>query len=656
MTHTIEPPISPNSNFSSLSPDKSGQALRRGRGVRYSLLFFLLFLTVSTYSQPATDQQLGLQFYNNREFGKAAEVFERLYKNKPDHFTYTYYMQCLLELGETEEAAKLVKQQMKRYPEDAKYKVDQGYVLMRGNQGQKALKLFDDLIRELKPEQRSVVEMANAFTMRREYDYSVKTYLKGRQLLSPSYTFGFELAQLYEMQGQFDKMVMEYITLIEENPAYAEQVQARLQNSLLNDPENLKTEALRKALVMNVQKNPDNITLTEMLVWLSLQLKDFESALVQARALDRRLDENGSRVFALGQLSVSSGNYKVAADAFNYVMSRSDDPALRTIAEVELLRSEYELATTAYPVDPVKIKEVAGKHNTAILRNVGNPLTYPLVRNLAHIEAFYLDNSARAVELLEELINKTNNDRQLQAQCKLELADIMLFSGEPWEATLLYSQVDKAFKNDPLGHEARFRNARLSFYIGEFDWARAQLDVLKAATSKLIANDAMQMSLLISDNIEADSITLALASYARADLLLFRNRTDQALSVLDSILIAFPGHSITDNVLMKKAEIRMKQGDFAAAEALWKELLEQYPDDILADDALYSLASLYDIHLRDTEKAKEAYQKLMLEYPGSLYVVEARKRYRTLRGDFQQEQPDQISPPTDGSFQNQSPY
>jgi len=614
-----------------------------------------LFLALSGISQPATDQQLGLQFFNDHEYQKAVEIFERLYKNKPDHFTYTYYMQCLLELGETEEAAKLVKQQMKRYPEDAKYKIDQGYVLMRGNQSQKALKLFDELIRDLKPEQRSILEMANAFTMRREYDYAVKTYMKGRQLLSPAYTFGFELAQLYELQGQYDKMVGEYITLMEENPTYADQVQTRLQNSLMNDPENLKTDALRKALVINVQKNPDNITLTEMLVWLSLQLKDFESALIQARALDRRLDENGSRVFALGQLSVASGNYKVAADAFNYVMSRSDDPALRTIAEVELLRSEYELATNTYPVDPVKINAVAARHTATINKNDSNPLTFPLVRNLAHIEAFYLNNSAKAITLLEELISKTNQDKPLQAQCKLELADIMLFSGEPWEATLLYSQVDKAFKNDPLGHEARFRNARLSFYIGEFDWARAQLDVLKAATSKLIANDAMQMSLLISDNIEADSITLALASYARADLLLFRNRPDQALAVLDSVMLAFPGHSITDNVLMKKAEIRMKQGDFAAAEALWKELLEQYPDDILADDALYSLASLYDLHLRDTEKAKEAYQKLMLEYPGSLYVVEARKRYRTLRGDFQQDQPDQISP-TEQFFQNQPPY
>ncbi|MGE5382816.1 MAG: tetratricopeptide repeat protein, partial [Omnitrophica WOR_2 bacterium] len=226
----------------------------------------------------------------------------------------------------------------------------------------------------------------------------------------------------------------------------------------------------------------------------------------------------------------------------------------------------------------------------------------------------------------------------------LELADILLFSGEPWEATLLYSQVDKAFKNDPLGHEARFRNAKLSFYIGEFEWARAQLDVLKAATSKLIANDAMQLSLLISDNIAYDSSTLALASYARADLLLFRNQPDRAYALLDSVLQAFPNHPIDDDAIMKEAEIRLKQGNFTAAETLYKEIIEKYPDDILADDALYDLALLYQNQLKDNQKAMDCYQKLMTGYPGSLYVVDARKQFRSLRGDFQQQVPAGITP------------
>lgn len=593
-------------------------------------------LPMVVVSQNQTDQQLGLQFYSDRDYQKASEVFERLYESQPDHFTYTYLLQSWLELGETDKAAKLVRQQVKRNPRDYKYRVDEGYVLIRSNQSQKALRLFDDLIKDLEPQQASVFDLANSFMIRREYEYAIKTYLKGRQLMGKTYPFSLELGQLYDLMGQFDKMTEEYLALLELNPEYADQVQARLQNSLANDPENLKTEAIQRGLIMHVQKEPDNITFSEMLVWLSLQLKDFGSALIQAKALDRRLDENGTRVYHLAELSKSNGDYKVAADAYNYVIAKSDDPTLRTLSEVGLLLSDYELLTTSYPIDDKKLADLTKKYRATIEKKPNDPLIYPLARNLAHLEAFFLKNYSGAITILEGLIAKTNGNKNLQSDFKLELADIYLFSGEPWEATLLYSQVDKAFKNDPVGHEAKFRNARLSFYIGEFDWARAQLDVLKAATSKLIANDAMDMSLLISDNIEADSVTLPLQSYARADLLLFRNQTTEAMALLDSVLMAFPGHSITDDILMKKAEIKLRSGEFNEAAALYGQVAEEFSSDIHADDALFNMAEIYKDHLNDPVKAMEYFQKLMTEYPGSLHVVEARKQFRLMRGDFKE--------------------
>lgn len=301
---------------------------------------------------------------------------------------------------------------------------------------------------------------------------------------------------------------------------------------------------------------------------------------------------------------------------------------------MELLRADYEQLIRAYPINLTALKSLEQRYIKTLVEANRNPLSFPLMRNLAHLQAFYLDNTEGAIQLLDELIALTNSNKLLQAECKLELADIMLFTGEPWEATLLYSQVDKAFKNEPIGHEARFRNAKLSFYIGEFNWARAQLDVLKAATSKLIANDAMAMSLIISDNIDMDSSTVQLGTYARADLLLYRNQPDAAVAVLDSLLQAWPGHPITDDALMKKAEIRMKQGNFAAAEALYLQVISEYGEGIQGDDAQYRLGLLYEEQMKDNTKAMAAYQELLVKYPGSVFSVEARKRFRLLRGDM----------------------
>jgi tetratricopeptide (TPR) repeat protein len=625
------------------------------------MMLLTLLLTgwsVSVYAQAVTDEQLGLQYFNNKEYEKAAALFERLFDEKPGVYNYTYLLQSLLELDDLDKAEKIVKKQAKRFPEDYRYVIDQGYVLIRSNQSPKATKLFEQAIKDLPADQRKVSELANAFMVRREYDYAVKTYQKGRQLLSPGYTFGFELAQLYDTQGNYGKMVDEYLQMLETNPDMQTQVQDRLQNSLANDPENLKSEALRISLLQKVQKSPDDVMLAELMMWLSLQLKDFDAAFVQAKALDRRLDENGSRVFAFAQLAVNSKAYPVAIEAYDYVIRNSKDLPLVIQSKVEILKSEFEQLTSAYPVELPKLKQLETRYLATLEEAGQNPLAYPLIRNLAHLQAFYLDNTPSAITLLENLISTSSAERQIQADSKLELADIYLFSGDPWEATLLYSQVEKAFKNDPVGHEARFRNARLSMFIGEFGWAVAQLDVLKAATSKLIANDAMALSLLITDNIDYDSSTVQLATYTRAELLLYRNKPLDAMSVLDSLLSAYPGHLITDDALMKKAEINLRLGNVSEAETLLRSIVTDYGDGILADDALFRLALLYDQNeeatadfsvyssqdlffmginnplARDKEKAMAAYQELLTSYPGSLFSVEARKRFRALRGDL----------------------
>jgi tetratricopeptide (TPR) repeat protein len=596
-------------------------------------LFALLFTEPVQVFAQQTDEQLGIQYYQNKEYDKALTLFEDLFNKNPSQFSYIYYINCLVEMKDYEKAEKVIKKQLRTNSNDPRFQVDLGYIYAMEGETQKGRKIYEQCLKDLDADKMQVYNLTNAFLNRRENDYAVRTYLRGRELLKDPTAFAQELANMYEGLGNSELMLDEYLLLLSSQPGLLSMVEGRLQNWLSTDTDNEKNDAFRTLLLKRTQQNPDEIIYAELLLWYSVQQKDFSLALIQAKALDRRYSENGQRVMELAALAASNDDYAVAIDAYTYIIRKNADPDLVLESRIELLNTEFEQLTANYQSDRSQIMALEQKYKN-LLKELGkNPSTMPLLQNLAHLQAFYLDKTDEAIDLLEEAIKIPNVQTKLQAQCKLELADIYLFSGEQWEATLLYSQVEKAFKNEPLGHEAKFRNAKLSFYIGEFGWAKTQLDILKAATSKLIANDAMELSLLISDNTDADSNTTALSMYSRADLLVYRNQYDTALIVLDSLEKDFPGHPIIDDVLFKKAEISMKEGHFDKAANYYSSIIKDYTFGLLGDDATFNLAKLYENQLNDKTKAQQLYQDLMTNYPGSLYVVEARKRFRALRND-----------------------
>lgn len=597
------------------------------------LLICIVFSPCVTKAQEKPDDQLALQYYTDKEYSKAIVLFEKLFEKNPSLFNYTYYLNCLLEQEEFAKAEKLARKQAKAYPGDPRYQVDLGYVYIRENQSQKGRKQYDECIRNITADQRKVQELAGAFLSRRETDYAIRTYQRGKELLGESYTFGVELASIFLSTGNYEGMISEYLDMLLHDAAQIPYVQSQLQDFLGDDPDNSRNDLFRIILLKKNQKNPDISLYSEFLLWYAIQQKDFDQAFIQAKALDRRNNEGGQRLFNLARLSASNANYDVAVEAYNYVLKKAKDPDLIITSRVELLNTEFlkTTATQGYKIEAIKI--LSNKYETVLWELGRNVQTIPLVRDLAHIEAFYLYRSDSAIAMLSRAIAMKTIPVSVQAECKLELADILLFSGEQWEATLLYSQVEKTFKNEPLGHDAKFRNAKLSYYIGEFGWAKAQLDILKAATSKLIANDAMALSLLISDNTDPDSTTVALGIYARADLLLFRNQDEKAMITLDSITSLFPGHSLSDDVLFKKAEICLKDGDYLKASEYWQKVADDYPGDIMADDALFRLAGLYETALNDKTKAMQLYQLVLEKYPGSIFATDARKRFRILRND-----------------------
>lgn len=583
--------------------------------------------------QSTIERDIALEYFRNREYDKALPLFEKLWDDNPSDFHYHYYFHCLIESKDFKKAEKAARRQIKASKNNQRFEVDLGYALLAGGEIEKGKKAFDDILKNLPSDRRIINDIANAFISRRENDYAIKTYMRGRELLNDSNLFRMELGNLYDMLGNFEKMVDEYLSIIRTDITNLSQIQTRFQNALFGDSEGNRGQFLRTSLLRNIRQYPDVTIYSELMLWFSIQQSDFESAYLQAVALDRRLNENGIKVFSIAQLSMVNKNYDVAIRAYEYLIARGPENQYYLNSRIEILKAESKRLTSHYPVDQQLMLSLEKRYDETIKELGKNRFTIALIRDLANLYAFMFYDSEKAINLLNEALAIPGIGQQNNAECKLDLADILLYSGDVWEATLLYMQVEKEFPNEPIGHEAKLRNARLSFYIGEFEWARAQLDVLKAATSKLIANDAMALSLLIKDNMEPDSTYEALALFAQAELHSYRSRDDLALQVFDTLMKKFPYHMIHDDVYFRKAEISIRMNKYTEAVDYLKKIIELYPNELLADKALFRLAEVFEVYLNDTETAMLYYKELLLNYPASLQTTPARQRFRTLRGD-----------------------
>jgi tetratricopeptide (TPR) repeat protein len=584
-------------------------------------------------AQPSTDEQLANQFYQNKEFDKALTYYENLFNKKSPLTYYTPYLNCLLETKDFKKAEKVVKKQIKQNPENFSFMVDLGMVYSRSEDPDKAKGAWDQTIKAIKSDDQ-VFSAANAFIGIHQYDFAITAYLKGRKISQNNYPYSFELAEVYNIKGDKLAMIGEYLDVLETNDSYIQTVQNALQTSFNSNEVNpQQNELLKTELLKRIQKSPDRTILSELLIWMQIQLKDWEGAFVQAKALDKRKKEEGARVMSLAQLFVQNESYDIAARAYQYVLAKGKSNYFYTEARKESLNASYQKITSRSTYTEAELTELEKNFQATILELGKSADNIVLLKNLAHLQAFYLHKPTEAIALLEEAIELPQVEPHIKATCKLELGDILLVTNDIWEASLRYSQVEKEFKHDAIGQEAKFRNAKISYYTGDFKWAQSQLDVLKGATSKLIANDAMDLSLLISDALAIDTNTAPLLIFSRADLLAFQNKDAQAIITLDSINTLFPNHALSDDILYRKAGLELKHGKYTEAAAFYENILTNYGSDILADDALFKLADLNESQFKNIDKAKELYQQLLEKYPGSLYVVEARKRFRKLRGD-----------------------
>lgn len=595
----------------------------------------LLLLTVSALfcqAQISSEDALALQYYQKGEFDKALNIYQKLFnqsKNKAQY--YDSYLNTLIKLKEYNEAEKLTKKMMNAYKGNFNYQVDFGRILQERGQQEKATEWYNSLIKNLPKEEYAIRDLSVTFYRAEAYDFSIKTLLNGRKALNDETAFAFDLLALYRYQKNKAMLVEEYVNLLSKNPESQLVNQAKSNfSNVFESPEDYNI--LKSALLKKLQKEPQNIALSEMLAWQYIQQKEFDLALKQIIALDKRLKEDGGRIYDLTSLLISNKAYEQAIEGLQYLINKGSSALYYIPAKMQLLYvKNQQLIAGKFNQEELLLLENEYK---ALLQEFGKTKnTLFAIRQLAALQAHHLNKPKDAEALLEEALKIPGLSASYIGQTKLELGDIYILTGEVWEAALIYGQVEKAFANEPLGQEAKFKSAKLSYYQGDFTWARAQLDVLKSSTSQLIANDALNLSLLISENTESESDSNALKKYAKADFLIFTNQYDKALKILDTIKVLYPNNSLEDDILMSKAKIFQKQSDIDKTIEQLNLVIANHSTDLWADDALFTLADIYETNLKDNAKAMEYYQKIITDFPGSLYVTEARKRFRNLRGD-----------------------
>lgn len=591
----------------------------------------ILILCLQAFTQSSSDLRIANKYAYSGQCTNAIEMYETFESKLSLQNYYTTFLKCLLEEKKYTEAISLVKKVRKKYPNQITYIFDLGLVYKNKGDKYRADKEFKKSLDNLRAGRTNDVNtLAAKFSKNGESKWLYKVYEKGQEL-NPNYEFGFQQASSLANLGQTEKMIDVYLDLIEKKANNLNTVKIKLQNSLGRTKSSKDNyDLLRKKLLLRVQKT-NNSELTELLVWLYIQSNEYDAAYIYTKALDKRLKEDGSRMFDLAYVAYENKAYQSAIKCYQYIINLGSENTYYKDAKIsELIVAGEALVETDYSTEELLELD---KNYQSVISELGETrdMVY-LMKDYAKIKAFYLYDYPSAIQLLEKSIQLLD-DGKLQAECKLMLGDILLITNEEWDAILLYSQVEKSFKENPIGHQAKYNRAKVSYYQGQFDWAQAQLDVLKASTTKLISNNAMKLSLFITDNLGLDTSAMAMNMFAKADLLGFQNKLDESMNLLDSMLSIFPGHTLTDDIIFKKADIHIKRKEYTKAAALYEKVATDFSYDILADDALFSWADLLENKLNDKEKAMEIFEKIVLDYSDSIFTTEARKRFRNLRGD-----------------------
>lgn len=585
------------------------------------IAFIFLFLSLWANAQ---NEQLAQNYYDRGEFEKAVVSYEELLKNNPGNsLFFQRTVECYQQLQQFDKAEKALQARLEKFKQ-SNLLIELGYNYQLQKDEAKAKKHYEQAIDKITKNVNEAYGIGYTFERKSLLDYALLAYKTATEI-EPRLTFNSQMAVIYGQQGKTDLMIETYLVEAYQNPQNLPLIQSQLSRFMNEDADETFNDNLRKSLLIRAQKTQD-IFWNDFLSWFFIQQKEYGKAFIQQKAIYKREPESFSNIVNLGQMAIEDNDQEAATEILTFVLQNTNDIDLIIQANSYLMEMKIE---NSQEKDYVAISQELDK----LITEFGvSPYTLPLLRLQANFSAFQLKKPEQAKTILKNVM-EMDLSRNQTAEVKMELADILLFEEKFNQALIYYSQVENDMSGDVLGQEASLKTAKTSYYKADFEWANHQLKVLKSASTQLIANDALDLFLLISDNTVEDSTQTALKKFARADFLLYQNKKQESLAQFQQILKEHKGEEIEAVTLLRIGKIYEKLDDFTKALENYEAIINNHKDGIYIDEALYFSAEIYADHLKDNEKAKPLYEKVILNHEDSIYSVEARKKYRQLRGD-----------------------
>jgi tetratricopeptide (TPR) repeat protein len=580
-----------------------------------------LFLSLWASAQ---NEQLANNYFDRGEFEKALVSYEELLKSQNGNSNYFQrVIECYQQLQQFDKAEKALEERLNKYRQNSLL-IELGFNYQLQKNEEKANKYYNQAIDKIKKNAPEAYGIAYTFERKALFDYALLAYKTALET-DPRLSFNFQMAMLYGQKGEIDLMIETYLLEAYQNPQNLPIIQNQLSRFMTEDGDENFNDTLKKALLLRTQKTQD-VFWNDFLSWYFVQLKEYGKAFVQQKAIYKRNPESFSNIVNLGQMAIADNDQDSAKEILTFVLENTNDLELLIQAHSYLMEMKIDHATDK---DYVAITAELDR----LIKEFGvSPYTLSLLELEADFTAFHLNNPEKAKLILKNAMEMPINRYQL-AELKMQLADILLLEEKYNQALIYYSQVGEDMAGDITGQEAQLKTAKTSYYKGDFEWATHQLKVLKSAASQLIANDALDLFLLISDNTVEDSTQVALKKLARADFLLYQNKKPESLAQFQLILKDHKGEEIEAVTLLRIGKTYEKMGEFTKALEYYNYIITNHKESIYVDEALYYSAEIYNLNLSDVEKAKPLYEEIIFKHEDSIYFVDSRNKYRKLRGD-----------------------